>query len=212
MVQVLARFEEDGTSFVLRKVGDRIDLFAGQVHLLSSAALATEGSFGELAERVADRPKPRVLVGGLGFGETALAALKVLPKSAEVVIAERYRSVHQALEQVFPERAEALAKETRATLSFADVAETMVESAWDAILLDVDNGPEWATRRSNQLLYSARFLKKVQLTPKGFLAVWSGYAKDTFVGELRRAGFQAEVMPLKENGAVRARAYIGNRA
>jgi len=80
-----------------------------------------------------------------------------------------------------------------------------------AILLDVDNGPEWASFRSNARLYAEAALVRARsaLAPGGVLAVWSGYPADVFVRTLRKAGFVPRVEPLHERGVVRARAYIG---
>jgi hypothetical protein len=81
----------------------------------------------------------------------------------------------------------------------------------DLVLLDVDNGPHWASFRSNARLYSPAGLAglKRSLVPGGALAVWSGYRSDSFLGHLRSAGFAPSVVTLHEGGRVRARAYIG---
>ena len=81
-------------------------------------------------------------------------------------------------------------------------------------MLDVDNGPEWATFRENARLYSEAGLgiMKAALKPGGFLAVWSGYARDRFGGVVRRAGLQPETIELVERGVVSARAYLGWKA
>jgi spermidine synthase len=81
----------------------------------------------------------------------------------------------------------------------------------DAILLDVDNGPHWATFRSNARLYGEAGLAAARsaLTPGGILAVWSGYPADEFAARLRAAGFSSRIVLLREGGRVRARAYVG---
>jgi len=86
-------------------------------------------------------------------------------------------------------------------------------SAWDAILLDVDNGPHWASFRTNARLYSPAGLAVAHraLAPGGLFAVWSGYPADAFLPRLRAAGFSAKSIPLRERGRVRARAYAGTR-
>ena len=80
-----------------------------------------------------------------------------------------------------------------------------------AILLDVDNGPEWASFRTNARLYADAALVRTRaaLRERGLFAVWSGYAADSFVARLRKAGFVSRIVPLTERGVVRARAYVG---
>jgi spermidine synthase len=75
----------------------------------------------------------------------------------------------------------------------------------------VDNGPGWASHRSNARLYAPAGLDAARrsLAPGGLLAVWSGYPEDSFVARLRAAGFQPSIVPLREGGQVRARAYLG---
>jgi spermidine synthase len=84
----------------------------------------------------------------------------------------------------------------------------------DAILLDVDNGPDWGSFRSNARLYTQAGLAAAReaLRPGGLYAVWAGYPADGFLHALRRAGFRARVVPFKERGRVQARAYVGERA
>ncbi|HEY2366663.1 MAG TPA: hypothetical protein VGH87_09765, partial [Polyangiaceae bacterium] len=94
----------------------------------------------------------------------------------------------------------------------ADVCDVIArERDLDAILLDVDNGPEWASFRSNARLYDARGLASAKraLRDGGTWAVWSGYPVDAFVGRLRAAGFRAKVVPFVERGKLQARAYVG---
>jgi hypothetical protein len=85
------------------------------------------------------------------------------------------------------------------------------EKDLDAILLDVDNGPEWASFRSNARLYDARGLAaaKRALRDGGTWAVWSGYPVDAFALRLRAAGFRAKIVPFVERGKLQARAYVG---
>lgn len=209
-VRILRAWVEQGKNLALRSEGDRIDLVCGQVVLLSSGALGTEVAFGELVSKLS-APAERVLVGGLGFGGTARGVLSLLAPSGKLVVSERFASVI-ALPQ------EGLALDTSHTLDprleirQEDVWDTIAASRdLDAILLDVDNGPEWATFRENARLYSEAGLAAMMeaVRPGGFIAVWSGYARDRFSGALRRAGFKPETVPLEERGIVAARAYLG---
>jgi len=179
----------------------------GNVVLLSSAALETEHAFGRLCPPSARR----ILVGGLGFGATVRGALEVVGQDAAVVVAEKVGAIEQlARTELAPIVAGAL-DDPRVQVVRSDVAELYARGPWDAILLDVDNGTEWASFRTNARLYSAPLLEaaRAALGAGGLFAVWSGYPADAFLGKLRKAGFVASTAPLLEKGVVRARAYVG---
>jgi len=199
---------EDGKSLALRKRGETLDLVLGNVVLLSSAALETERLFGRLASGVTGR----VLVGGLGFGATLRGVLESTDSS--VLVVEKLASVVDiARREAAPMIAGAL-DDSRVILEQADVADVIArERDLGAILLDVDNGPEWASFRTNARLYADAALARAKdaLRPGGIFAVWSGYPADAFVARLRTVGFTAKIVPLEERGVVRARAYVGTR-
>jgi hypothetical protein len=192
---------------------EALELVLGNVVLLSSAALETERAFGRLAARA---PAGNILVGGLGFGATLAGVLEVVPDDAQVIVAEKLAAV------VSVARAEAAAlvgpvlDDRRVTLRLGDVGDVIAGAepgSFGAILLDVDNGPEWASFRSNAKLYAEAALGQAAraLAPGGLYAVWSGYPADAFVGRLRRAGFAPATELLREGAVVRARAYLGVR-
>jgi spermidine synthase len=203
--------KSSATGLVVRERGGVLEILAGNVVLLSSAALETELGFGRLAARLAGRPGPRVLIGGLGFGATLGGVLEGAPPDARVVVAEKVPEVVPIVRGRIPR----LLDDPRVTLAEVDVHEEMARSdaCWDCILLDVDNGPHWASFRTNARLYSPAGLAAARraLAPGGFLAVWSGYAADAFLPRLRQAGLVASCIPLHERGRVRARAYVGTR-
>jgi spermidine synthase len=104
----------------------------------------------------------------------------------------------------------------RARVTIEDVADVLARRSGDldAILLDVDNGPHWASFRSNGRLYTPAGLASAHraLAPGGALVVWSGYPADAFLAKLRAAGFAPSRVLLREphdTRHVRARAYIG---
>jgi spermidine synthase len=214
--QVLCRtFEEEGQRFTLRDLGTHHELLLGQVPILSSAALATERAFGELAGSLAGAPPRRVLVGGLGFGATLASALSVVGPEAEVVVVEKLGTVVDLLRGELAHLAPGVLDDPRVRLVHGDVSGRIAEERdLDVILLDVDNGPGWASFRTNARLYTPAGLAdtRAALRPGGALAVWSGYPADAFVGQLRRAGLMPKVVPLHERGVVRARAYVGQRS
>jgi spermidine synthase len=202
---------------ILRERAGAIELVAGNVVLLSSAALETERAFGRLAalaSNTASRGGGRVLVGGLGFGATLRGALDVLGADARVRVAEKVPAVEALVRGELAHLADRPLDDPRASVEHVDVADAIASAhgELDAILLDVDNGPHWATFRSNARLYGDAGLAAAHraLAPGGILAVWSGYPADQFAARLRAAGFSSRTVPLREGGRVRARAYVGS--
>jgi spermidine synthase len=213
MPAVVRTFEEAGQRLTLRDLGTHHELLLGQVPILSSAALATERAFGALAQELDPGvPLRRALVGGLGFGATLQGALGVAGPDAEIVVVEKLATVVALLRGELAHLAPGALDDPRVRLVQGDVAEVIEgERGLDAILLDVDNGPGWASFRQNARLYTPQGLglSRAALRPGGALAVWSGYAAPGFAGQLRRAGFTPRMVPLHERGALRARAYVG---
>jgi spermidine synthase len=140
--------------------------------------------------------------------------LDVAPDDAGIVVAEKLEAVASLVRGELAHLSADVLVDPRVTLLSADVAAVIErERDLDAILLDVDNGPGWASFRTNAWLYapSGLALAHRALAPGGSFAVWSGYPADAFVARLRAAGFLARVVPLRERGIVRARAYVGTK-
>lgn len=204
-------FHEAGQRLELRDLGHHIELMIGKVPILTSASLGTELAFGQLAGSIRSKA-PRVLVGGLGFGRTLAGVLSSVGPSAEVIQVEKLTTVIELVRGQLAHLSPGALDDPRVRLVQDDVAAVIArERGLDMILLDVDNGPDWASFRSNARLYGAVGLQKAReaLRPGGAYVVWSGYAADGFLKHLRRAGFVASVIPLRERGKVRARAYVG---
>jgi spermidine synthase len=198
---------------LLRETGNLVELVAGNVVLLSSAALGTEKTFGRLAATLGRGAPKRVVVGGLGFGATLRGVLDVVAPDASVVVVEKVDAVIGLVRGRLASISDGALDDARVTLVRGDVGEVLAQapSDVDAILLDVDNGPHWASFRTNARLYSLAGLASLKkaLVPGGVLAVWSGYRADGFLGQLRAAGFKPSLIPLHDRGRVRARAYVG---
>ena len=198
---------------VLRETGNLVELVAGTVVLLSSAALGTELAFGRLSARLGRGAPRRIVVGGLGFGATLRGVLEVAGPEASVIVVEKVDAIIRLVRGPLAFIAEHALDDARVTLVRGDVSAVVAQSVAnvDLILLDVDNGPHWASFRTNARLYSPAGLAafKRALVRGGVLAVWSGYRSDTFLEHLRGAGFTPSVVPLAERGRVRARAYVG---
>ncbi len=173
--------------------------------LMNSRMYGSEDALAELAcARVTDRARARVLIGGLGVGYTLAAALRALGPEAVLEVAELVPAVVRWNRGPLSHIAGHPLRDRRARVREVDVGELLrgAQAAYDAIMLDVDNGPDGLTRKANDWLYGASGLKAARgaLRPAGVLAVWSAAADRGFAARLRRAGFAVEEV------AVRSRA------
>lgn len=160
----------------------------------------------------------RVLIGGLGMGYTLAAALQVLGPEAEVHVAELSAAVVDWNRSVLGALAGHPLQDPRARIAVIDVATPLRDAAsWDAVLLDVDNGPEGLTRPGNDALYSAAGLLRARqaLRPGGALAIWSAHPSPSFLRRLEAAGFAVREHLARARGAAggaRHRLWIGRAA
>jgi spermidine synthase len=195
-----------GGELRLMRRGDEFSIRLGANELMNSRLSGSEEALATLAcAKIADRARPRVLIGGLGMGFTLRAALGALGASARVEVAELVPAVAQWAEGPMAAIFAGSLKDSRVRVILADVAEIMraAAAAYDAILLDVDNGPDGLTRQANDRLYDARGLSaaRAALRPGGVLAVWSSAPDRRFVQRLRDAGFATEEIPARARGA-----------
>ena len=191
----------DGAELSLWQRGDDLVVRAGGVELMSSRSHGSEDFLATIGcERLGAAARPAVLIGGLGLGSTLGAALAALPKRARVIVAELVPEVVGWVRG--PGRGAAMLDDSRVTVEARDCAAILRESEarFDAILLDVDNGPSALTRASNRALYDHEGLRAAAraLRPGGRFAVWSAGEDRAFLARMARAGFAAR--------AVRARA------
>ena len=171
--------------------------------LMNSRMSGSEEALATLAcERLRDRAAPRLLIGGYGMGFTLRAALEALPQAASVIVAELVPEIIAWARGPMAALTAGCLDDPRVTVAERDVAELIQEGAYEAILLDVDNGPDGLTRPENDRLYSGTGLAraKAALKPGGILAVWSAAPDPAFTRRLEAGGFSVEVV------AVRARA------
>lgn len=216
-IEIVRTLVEGDKSLLLRRDGAKLELVLGNVVLLSSAALETELELGRLAREPITHAGPgaRVLVGGLGFGATLRGVLEVARPDTKIVVVEKLRTVIEIARAEASDLVGGALTDPRVEVREGDVADVIAAAepgSLSAILLDVDNGPEWASFRTNARLYAEAALvrARVALGAGGLYAVWSGYPADGFVRTLRKAGFVPRVEPLHERGVVRARAYVGS--
>jgi spermidine synthase len=174
--------------------------------LMSSATFGSEQAMARIAhEMLGDRPKPRVLVGGLGMGFTLRAVLDEFGPALRVTVAELLPALVRYSREVLGHLAKHPLRDRRVRLYEGDVRVAIDEGGWDAILLDVDNGPEALTTRSNASLYGHAALERMRKSLKlgGVLVVWSAFASRDFESRLRRAGFASEVHRVRARGEIR---------
>lgn len=194
-----------GGAMDLLQGGDTYSIRIDGRELMFSRVHGSEDALADLPlARLAERPSLRVLIGGLGMGFTAAAALRRLPDDGEVVIAELVPEVVAWNRGPLSPVAGHPLRDPRLTVHVGDVGEVIRASteAWDAVLLDVDNGPEGLTRPSNGALYTPDGLRAARraLRPGGILAVWSAAPKASFTSLLRRADFEVREENVRERG------------
>lgn len=174
-------------------------LMASRVHG-SEDALAEVGCAG-----LRERRHARVLVGGLGLGYTLRACLERLGTDAEIVVSELVPAIVVWNRELVGDLAGRPLEDPRVRVIEGDVLEAMRADAFDAILLDVDNGPEALTVPSNTRLYRGPGLARAAeaLRPGGRLVVWSAFESPRFVRELARVGLAHEVVRVRARGHVK---------
>ncbi len=198
-----------GGELKLMQRGGEFAILAGTTPLMNSRMSGSEIAFAELAcERLRGIKRCRMLIGGYGMGFTLRAALSGLGSDAEVVVAELVPAVLAWARGPMAGLTSGCLDDPRVTLRDGDVGAAIAEarSGFDAILLDVDNGPDGLSRSANDQLYNRRGLEAARkaLRPKGVLAVWSAAPNKDFARRLGHVGFAVD--------EVQARAHKGRGA
>jgi spermidine synthase len=195
-----------GGALRLMRRGAEFSIRLGPDELMNSRVGGSEAALATLAcARIRAVERPRLLIGGLGMGFTLRAALAALGTQARIVVAELVPAVaawaRGPMAEVFGESL----NDPRVRIQEADVGELIRQerSGFDAILLDVDNGPAGLTRTANDGLYDAAGLRAAHaaLRSGGVLAVWSSGPDAGFTRRLRKAGFDMEEIAVRANGA-----------
>ncbi|HKH70641.1 MAG TPA: hypothetical protein VKA59_04785 [Vicinamibacterales bacterium] len=187
----------DGTLISLTRRDREYIILAAGKPLMSSRMHGSEQALATFGCRNLRSDAPRVLVGGLGMGFTLRATLDLLPRDATVVISELIPAVVDWNRGPLGPLADHPLEDTRVTVALGDVGETMRRStaAFDAILLDVDNGPDAFTASGNASLYDDAGIAAARdaLRPGGTLAVWSAWEDRKFEQRLKYSGFRVKV-------------------
>jgi len=188
-------------------------MMLGQNELMNSRLSGSEEALATLAcRRIEAVKRPNLLIGGLGMGFTLRAALAVLGPDARITVAELVPAViawaRGPMASIFAESLD----DPRASILSGDVIEVIQShaSAFDAILLDVDNGPEGLIRKANDALYNPKGLKAVRraLRPGGVLAVWSSGPHPLFSKRLGDAGFAVDEVAVRATTKRRGARHI----
>ena len=179
----------------LMRRGDEFSMMLGDNELMNSRLSGSEEALATLAcKRIESNKRPDILIGGLGMGFTLRAALTVLGPEARIVVAELVPSVIAWARGPMAQLFGGSLIDPRASIREADAVDVIRSqaSAFDAILLDVDNGPEALIRKENDSLYDAKGLKAIYraLRPRGVLAIWSSGPNPAFSKRLDDAGFE----------------------
>jgi spermidine synthase len=193
-----------GASVELRLMrrGAEFSMMLGQNELMNSRLSGSEEALATLACRRLEAVKrPHLLIGGLGMGFTLRAALAVLGPGARITVAELVPAVIAWARGPMADIFGGSLDDPRASIRNADVIEVIQShpSAFDAILLDVDNGPEGLIRKANDALYDIKGLKAIRrsLRPGGVAAVWSSGPDARFSKRLRDAGFDVNEVAVR---------------
>jgi spermidine synthase len=170
--------------------------------LMSSRMSGSEEALAEMAcARLGKRTAPRLLIGGYGMGFTLRAALRVLPADASVVVAELVLEIIAWARGPMAALTGGCLDDPRVRVAERDVAALIDEArgTYDAILLDVDNGPDALTHPGNEHIYSARGLAaaKAALSERGILAIWSAAPDPAFTRRLVHSGFKVEEVTVR---------------
>jgi spermidine synthase len=186
----------------LMQRGAEFSMRLGPNELMSSRLSGSEEALATLAcRRIEAVKRPHLLIGGLGMGFTLRAALAVLGSDARIMVAELVPAViawaRGPMADIFGDSLD----DPRASIREADVVDVIAshDSAFDAILLDVDNGPEGLIRKANDALYDLKGLRAIRraLRPGGVLAVWSSGPNPLFSKRLRAAGFDVNEVAVR---------------
>jgi spermidine synthase len=176
----------------------------GQNELMSTRMRGSEEALATMTLERLDAPAPAVLIGGYGMGFTLRAALAAHPR-ARITVAELLPEIIEWARGPMVELTAGCLDDPRVSLRMGDVSAFIDDAAdgteerYDAILLDVDNGPDALVHEQNRRIYSFAGLRsaKAALAPGGVLAIWSAGRDPVFTRRLEKAGFAVEEVEVR---------------
>ena len=197
----------------LKRRGSEFSIMLGANELMNSRLSGSEEALARLScARISGRRQPTMLIGGLGMGFTLRAALAGLGQDATFVVAELVPAVVAWARGPMGELFAGSLDDPRVEIREADVVDVIRsgEGVYDAILLDVDNGPDGLSRSANDRLYDMKGLAaaRASLKPGGVLAVWSAHPDRGFAARLKQSGFEVEEVNTRARGKRGARHVI----
>ncbi|AXU18261.1 spermidine synthase [Novosphingobium sp. THN1] len=197
----------DGEELKLYKHDRDFMIVLGHNELMSTRQNGSEIALAvQSIARIAKAQRPAMLIGGYGMGFTLRAALEKLPADAHVTVAELVPEIIQWAKGPMAELEAGCLDDPRVRLVMTDVADVISANAlsvggtgYDAILLDVDNGPDGLVRTKNNRLYTMRGLRTAMdaLRPGGVLAIWSAAKDANFTQRLKAAGFNVDEVEVR---------------
>lgn len=187
---------------ILRKRGTEFSIRVAATELMNSRIHGSEDALAELTcSRISRKPGRRILIGGLGMGYTLAAALQHSEDDSLITVAELIPAVIRWNREHLGHLAGNPLADGRVYVRQEDVAETITreKSIWDAIILDVDNGPDGLTRKVNDRLYGLSGLKNAFLALRtgGVLSIWSSGTDEQFTSRLEQCRFQTEIVTVR---------------
>lgn len=208
-IHLASALAPQGDELRLSRRGDEFSIrLVGGNELMNSRLGGSEEALATLAfDCLQGRAAPRVLIGGLGMGFTLRAAQAVAPRGSQLIVAEIVPElVEWATDHMAPVFGQCL-EDPQVTVAIGDVG-AMIRDAtepFDAILLDVDNGPDGLTRADNDALYGVAGLNAAHraLSPGGVLAVWSAHPDAAFSRRLKGCGFEVATHSVRASRAKR---------
>lgn len=197
----------------LKQRGTEFSIMLGANELMNSRLSGSEEALATLTqERLAGVSKPSILIGGLGMGFTLRAALAAFPDESRIEVVELVPAVVRWARGPMAELHAGSLDDPRVTIAESDVAKIIgkANAVYDAILLDVDNGPEGLTIEANDALYAHRGLTaaRAALKPGGVLAVWSQGPDARFVTRLKQSGFAVEEIRVRASRSKRGARHV----
>jgi spermidine synthase len=208
-----AKTPDGGQELRLKQRGSEFSIMLGTNELMNSRLSGSEEALAKLScDRIAGHSRPKILIGGLGMGFTLRAALAELGNDAGITVAELVPAVVAWARGSMAALFAGCLDDPRVSVREADVGHIIRsdKAAWDAILLDVDNGPEGIVYKANDALYGVAGLGAARsaLKPGGVLAVWSQGPDSGFTRRLKQAGFAVDEVKTRANGKRGARHVI----
>ncbi len=186
----------------LLKRDTEFSIRTSETELMNSRVHGSEDALAELTcSRLKQKIDLNILIGGLGMGYTLAAALEQSGPETRITVSELIPAVVQWNREYLGHLAQKPLDDSRVSIREEDVAKIIKEkeSVWDAILLDVDNGPAGLTRKANDHLYSESGLRASfnALRSGGIMAVWSSAVDEAFTRRLKKCGFKAEIRTVR---------------